>query len=365
MSMSRIFVVVFASILTVTSLVLMILHQSRNVELQIAVAANHQEGIFVIDNRHPENLTYHDIISRHNRPISWSPDGEWIVSHSSLNPKRNSIIIARANGSERRQLVDNGNLNLFPSWSPDGRWIVYVSIHDFQVDLYRIRPDGSEQQYLITGVHPYSMPSWSPDSRWIAVGIRQDTNWDIYRLRPDGSYMEQMTTNPEFDGNPLWSPDGNWIAYVANVGRDDYLYIMQADGSDKRKIGGLDDPSENPMSWSPDSREIVFESLQGNIYRVQPTRDAVQQITSNSRHDFYPRWSPDGQWIAFLRMDEEGLTRLFKMRPDGSDMQAIFDYPVVGSPIWSPIAEESTPSNKPIMFGFGIMLIIGTLQWRN
>jgi Tol biopolymer transport system component len=53
----------------------------------------------------------------------------------------------------------------------------------------------------------------------------------------------------------------------------------------------------------------------------------------------YPRWSPDGQWIAFLRADPKGLDRyLWLVRADGSGARQALAAPVLTF-AWSPTAD--------------------------
>jgi dipeptidyl aminopeptidase/acylaminoacyl peptidase len=48
-----------------------------------------------------------------------------------------------------------------------------------------------------------------------------------------------------------------------------------------------------------------------------------------------PVWSPDGQWIAYLRRDH-GVTQLWRARRDGSKAQAVTRSPVdVERFVWS------------------------------
>src|ERR1051326_6760822 len=49
---------------------------------------------------------------------------------------------------------------------------------------------------------------------------------------------------------------------------------------------------------SPDARTICF-SYQGDLWTVPSEGGNATRLTIHEAHDGYPRWSPDGKWIAF------------------------------------------------------------------
>ena len=60
-------------------------------------------------------------------------------------------------------------------------------------------------------------------------------------------------------------------------------------------------------SWSPDGRSIAFSnSLRGNydIYTVSVPEGHVKRLTTDTRYDVQPTWSPDGSAVVFIRMDQ-------------------------------------------------------------
>ncbi|MCW3096746.1 MAG: Tricorn protease [Chthonomonadaceae bacterium] len=74
-------------------------------------------------------------------------------------------------------------------------------------------------------------------------------------------------------------------------------------------------PTEQPIhlgrfpALSPDGKSICF-SYQGNLW-VSPIKGGpATRLTANDSYDSQPRWSPDGNWIAF-RSDREGGNQIF------------------------------------------------------
>ncbi len=87
---------------------------------------------------------------------------------------------------------------------------------------------------------------------------------------------------------------------------------------------------------SPDGQTIVFDLL-GDIYTVPARGGTARALTRGMAWDSQPRFSPDGQWIAFLS-DRSGSDNVWIMRSDGSDLRAVTREKdsLFGSPEWTP-----------------------------
>jgi imidazolonepropionase-like amidohydrolase/Tol biopolymer transport system component len=90
------------------------------------------------------------------------------------------------------------------------------------------------------------------------------------------------------------------------------------------------------LDVSPDGREIVFDLL-GDIYALPIDGGQARNLTSGIPWDMQPRFSPDGQWIAFTS-DRSGGDNLWIMRSDGSDPQQVTKetFRLLNSPVWTP-----------------------------
>lgn len=89
---------------------------------------------------------------------------------------------------------------------------------------------------------------------------------------------------------------------------------------------------------SPDGRWIVFDLLE-HIYRIPTGGGQAESLTQNSglAVNFHPRYSPDGEQIAFIS-DRGGQQNLWIMDSDGSSPRAVFeeDYVQASQPAWTP-----------------------------
>ena len=79
---------------------------------------------------------------------SFSPDGSQILFAANHDGDLEIYVVA-ADGSDQRQLTDNGGQDFFPSWSPDAKTIVFSSDRSGAVELYLMDADGGNQRPLV------------------------------------------------------------------------------------------------------------------------------------------------------------------------------------------------------------------------
>ncbi|HEX9638716.1 MAG TPA: amidohydrolase, partial [Acidobacteriota bacterium] len=86
----------------------------------------------------------------------------------------------------------------------------------------------------------------------------------------------------------------------------------------------------------PDGERLVF-ALLGDLYLIPIAGGAAQRITSGPAFDVQPRFSPDGQWIAFAS-DRSGTENLWLCDLEGKQARAVSSEKeaLINSPAWSP-----------------------------
>lgn len=93
--------------------------------------------------------------------------------------------------------------------------------------------------------------------------------------------------------------------------------------------------------WSPDGATIASESFSdGGIQLAAPDSSVSRPLTAppDRATDLYPRWSPDGSRIAFLRMAAMARTaQLTVVDVDGAHERRLSEQPCdLLPPAWSP-----------------------------
>ena len=109
-------------------------------------------------------------------------------------------------------------------------------------------------------------------------------------------------------GDSQVSPKGDLVAFtitdmsvVANKGTTQ-IYVVPLRGGEMRQLTNDEHSSASPR-WSPDGEKLAFISArdgEDQIWTIDVSSGALKKITSISTGAGDPVWSPDGNWLAFV-----------------------------------------------------------------
>jgi Tol biopolymer transport system component len=113
------------------------------------------------------------------------------------------VWVMNADGSGRRRLTSDPEMDFDPAWSPDGSRIAFRSHRDGNEEVYVMAADGSAERNLTNNAGSDYSPSWSPDGTTIAFASDRDGDPnEIYVMNEDGSNPTRVTDNPGIDEYP-------------------------------------------------------------------------------------------------------------------------------------------------------------------
>ena len=101
---------------------------------------------------------------------------EKLLAQGLIEPRALEIMVMDADGSNKRQVTQNGKANFAPYFHPSGKQIIFASNMD------------------------------DPKGR----------NFDLYLINLNGTGQERVTFNETFDGFPMFSRDGSRLVFASN-----------------------------------------------------------------------------------------------------------------------------------------------------
>ena len=167
-------------------------------------------------------------------------------------------------------------------------------------------------------------PALSPDGTRVAFvkKSRTEITADIYIVQRNAESPQRLTSHPDYESYPTWSPDGSHVAFVRGTTESAGIFKVPAIGGTPRNIYKTDRFPRH-LDWSPDGRWIVFsespdddEHSQLLLLDTQADDQATRPLTLPAREgvsDTYPRFSPAGDEVAFIRTRRSGLSDIFRV----------------------------------------------------
>src|SRR5712692_489299 len=108
-------------------------------------------------------------------------------------------------------------------------------------------------------------------------------------------------------GDPQVSPKGDLVAFTitdmdkaANKGTTQ-IYVVPLGGGEMRQLTNDEHSSTTPR-WSPDGEKLAFISArdgEAQIWTIDVSSGTLKKITNISTGAGDPILSPDGKWLAF------------------------------------------------------------------
>jgi Tol biopolymer transport system component len=304
-----------------------------------------------------------------NSSPAWSPDGRWIAYVRSseagawlrvMAPDGTADRAVHRLGEPRTYLPHVLNL----SWGPDSRWLMARTQPSERV-IKRISLEGEAAVVARAEGSIYS-PSVAPDGRSMIFqrrqGVSREGASEVMLQKLDGEGFpngEPTVIYHTWAGTRglAWSPGGKDIVMCAQLpGAGWRLFRVAIDGSsEKRAVQQMSDKDCTTVTISapsPSGSAVLLHGTSSNERFTklwQTSLDRLGEATEfapSTRASLYPRFSPDGLWLAFVS-ERSGQPEVWRADADGSHVVRLTTEANAFSPA------EWSPEGKRLIFASG------------
>ena len=164
----------------------------------------------------------------------------------------------------------------------------------------------------------------SPDEKYIAYGLASDAdngNTDIRLLQADGDDDIPLITHPSNDRVLGWVPQRKEFLFISDRSGSWDLWAIKLDGtkpSGPAKRIYADIGAVDPMGFTRDGK-CYFGFVRRNFYSglapfdIETGEVDMESGQSFDSQNFGITWSPDGQYLAYIKIEEDGTDNPFKL----------------------------------------------------
>jgi serine/threonine protein kinase/Tol biopolymer transport system component len=294
---------------------------------------------------------------------TWTPDGHHIIYGNG-----STLYVCNVDGTESRKLVTVGGVPFALRVSPDGG-LLRFSVEDpaqHTSSLWQVAVDGQ-------GLHPLlpewnkpaseSAPTWTSDAKYFffqATRVNGQDIWTIRERKPildrAGTAPLQLTAGPLAFSNPVSEDNGRLFV----IGRQRRFDLVRYAGKSQQYLTYLPGVSAGEAEISRDGQWITYVAHpEHTLWRSKIDGSSRMQLTFAPLEAHLPRWSPDGTRIAFMGLRPGKAWKIFVVSAQGGTPQELTsESRNEGDPTW-------TPQGQSVIFGAMPWLEYGTSSGPN
>ncbi|HLL74586.1 MAG TPA: protein kinase [Pyrinomonadaceae bacterium] len=213
------------------------------------------------------NRVTNDLTQYGSSSFGMTADASAIVTISSEIASKVWVVAPNEDEGRARKLTDGKNDGQAGiDWTPDGR-VVYVARAGERTDVWITNADGTGRKQLTANDDLEFGVSVSPDGRHVAFSsIVAGGLPHVWRMDADGGNAVQLTGGEFGDAEPFWSPDGQWVFFNSWRSGKFRLWRVSADGGEPAQVSDL---AFNARRFLPGG-ELIFGSYYDE--QVKPPR---------------------------------------------------------------------------------------------
>lgn len=271
---------------------------------------------------------------------AWYPDAKRILYSANGGVYSSDT----AGVSQQRLFSVPGNAYWF-RWAPDGRTLRFSVIDPKteETSIWEVSVDGTNPHRLFSRL-PFRQccGTWTPDGKFYLFQAWIGDAYQIWAQRERPRFLLSTENQPfrlvfgamNYRG-PLVSRNGRKLFLRAE---DIKAKLVRYDHNSGKFVPILPDIPARTLAFSKDAKWIAYTSLADDeLWRCRADGKECLQLTQGFRQTMMPRWSPDGQTIAFMGRGASGVWRIFVVPADGGMTRLLSSSSQSeGDPDWSP-----------------------------
>lgn len=253
----------------------------------------------------------------------------------------NQICAINADGSDYTQITDDFRNKYYPIFTPDMTGVLFAKNEGDYFDLHLLTFSDSKTIQLTYYVGNAFSPKFSPDGKQILfLNQIKDKPTSIWIMGPMGEEPKQLYASEHTIVGADWSPDGKTIAFAMSTGQfntyEIHLLDMTQPDQPPRRLTYAVEGATGSLDWSLDGKSLLIclgPAGDKNVFRLNLATGNASQLTFGG-NNASASYSPDGQYIVFNSLRNDGQADLFIIRSDGHSTRLLFDNP---EPDWQPV----------------------------
>ena len=292
--------------------------------------------------------------------VKFSPDGSQILLVRDAGAGEEAWLMPYpANAANPPQRILKGLLGARGgatfSWMPNNRHVVVSTTPGdaFRQQLSIADTVSGAFAVLSSGTTPQRSPAVSPDGNRL-VFLESATDFDIVWMNLATAVVAPLIATQRNEGQPAWAARESAMVYVTDRTGPPEIWLHKPGQLDRPLVSARDFPPDTTDTLmtpilSPDAARVIYFRLEragpGLLWMSAVTGGSpVRLVKGSAERERAGSWSPDGKWLVYIHVSQEGRSSLNKVRTTGQAEAEVLKAdisPVVGHwlPVWSPAGD--------------------------